>query len=587
MGRTLRVLAALVALVQLPAAAEVRLKVRTIAGPAGLHAGPLLRKSVHRSHFVVEMEHAPSPLTIMEWQRRGIRVAGHIPPSAVVVSAPDGADLRVQGMRWSGRLSAADKISALIGWDEEAAGAYLVEFYPDVDMTLARELVRESGMELQGHPDLLANQLLVLGSDDRVAGLAEWDEVAYVFPASADLLAGNHLLACAGAMSDSGLVGQYVKVSEGWSADARGVELSYVFTALTPKLPVSTVQSELARALAEWAKYAPLVFTAGDSAGAPRTIAIQFASGQHGDGYGFDGPGGVLAHTFYPAPPTIEPLAGDMHFDADEAWDNTQKVDLYSVALHEAGHALGLGHSDKPGAVMYPYYRLNASLSNDDIAGIRAIYAAPNTTPTQPLAVTVAAPAVPAITVTTSTIAISGTVSGGTGTPQVAWTSNQGSSGKASGSSVWNIAVVPLNLGMNIVTVTASDDAGNIASKVLAVTRQAATTPTTPANPPATPATPTTPTTPTSPSGSPPALKITSPGFTIVSTSAAAITVSGTASADTTAVTWSNSVGGSGTAAGTAAWSATVPLLTGTNTVTVKAFNATGSSWRSLTVVRR
>ena len=577
MGKRIPALVALVTLIQLPAAAEVRLKVRTIAGPASLHAGPMLRKSPHRSHFLVEMERAPGSSTIQEWQRRGIRVAGHIPPSAVVVSVPDGANLRVPGIRWSGRLSAADKISVLIGSDDQAPGGYLVEFYPDVDMTLARELVGEIGMELQDHPDLLAKQLLVRGSDDQVAALAAWDEVAYVFPASADLLAGNHVLACAGAMSDSGLVGQYVKVSEGWSAGPGGVELSYIITALTPKLPVSTVQSELARALAEWAKYAPLIFTPGTSVGAPRTIAILFASGQHGDGYGFDGPRGVLAHTFYPAPPNIEPLAGDMHFDADEAWDDTQRIDLYSVALHEAGHALGLGHSDKPGAVMYPYYRLNASLSNDDIAGIRAIYAAPNTAPPQPLALTVAAPAAAAVTVTTSTITMSGTVSGGTGTPRVAWASNQGSTGKASGSSTWSIAVVPLNLGMNIVTVTASDDAGNIASKILTVTRQTATTPTPP----------TTPTTPTSPSGSPPALKITSPGFSIVSTSAAAITVSGTASADTTAVTWSNSVGGSGTAAGTAGWSATVPLFTGTNTVTVKAFNAAGSSWRSLTIVRR
>jgi hypothetical protein len=30
-----------------------------------------------------------------------------------------------------------------------------------------------------------------------------------------------------------------------------------------------------------------------------------------------------------------------------------------------------------------------------------------------------------------------------------------------------------------------------------------------------------------------------------------------------------------------------VPLITGTNNITVKAFNSYGSSWRSLTVVRR
>jgi hypothetical protein len=73
----------------------------------------------------------------------------------------------------------------------------------------------------------------------------------------------------------------------------------------------------------------------------------------------------------------------------------------------------------------------------------------------------------------------------------------------------------------------------------------------------------------------------------MVSTSAAAIAVSGTAGGDITSVTWSNSTGSSGTAAGTVNWSATVPLVTGTNTVTVKAFNGAGSSWRSLTVVRR
>jgi len=62
-----------------------------------------------------------------------------------------------------------------------------------------------------------------------------------------------------------------------------------------------------------------------------------------------------------------------MHLDDDEDW-HTASIDLFSVVLHEAGHALELAHSDRPGAMMYPYYHVTTGLTDDDIAGIGALY---------------------------------------------------------------------------------------------------------------------------------------------------------------------------------------------------------------------
>lgn len=106
-------------------------------------------------------------------------------------------------------------------------------------------------------------------------------------------------------------------------------------------------------------------------------IAVRFGADEHGDGFPFDGVGTVLAHAGYP-PPFHGDLAGDVHFDDDETWTRDLPptgTDLDSVALHEAGHSLGLDHSADAAAVMYAYYAAGRrTLTDDDIKGMRSLY---------------------------------------------------------------------------------------------------------------------------------------------------------------------------------------------------------------------
>ncbi|KAI3981060.1 hypothetical protein MKX01_032200 [Papaver californicum] len=66
--------------------------------------------------------------------------------------------------------------------------------------------------------------------------------------------------------------------------------------------------------------------------------------------------------------------------DAKKNWSTHPgpgTMDLETVAVHEIGHLLGLGHSTEPNAVMFPSIRagsLKRQLDVADIRGIRALY---------------------------------------------------------------------------------------------------------------------------------------------------------------------------------------------------------------------
>jgi len=169
--------------------------------------------------------------------------------------------------------------------------------------------------------------------------------------------------------------------------------LTFHFRSLSDKPGFSqdAQRSAIRRALDVWEGVSPLTFVETQDTG---DINIQFSSGQHQDGpqNAFDGPGGVLAHAFYPR-------SGESHFDATEDWvdDKEEGIDLMQVAAHELGHALGLQHTDVPGALMAPYYHYEASftLPDDDRLAIQSIYGSRETRPVTPQPVKPEKPTVP------------------------------------------------------------------------------------------------------------------------------------------------------------------------------------------------
>ena len=604
------------------AAQTIHLKTRDLEPEANSReylAHPLKRRSTGSSHYLIQFDRPLSARLFAGLRERGIIVTGYLPQATLMAAAPDDFSLAGLPVRWVGRLEGRDKISPLISstvHSRRQLQAVVVEFHSDVNMDEARALVREHGLRTIENPDLSPHHLLVRAGLGDISRLASWDEVAYIFPASRELTRRVRVYACAGAIVQQTTVAQYATVGTGWPlTSSAGLAVGYVFSQLTEELPSVTTQAEMLRAFNEWAKYVQLSWAAGTDSQAPYTVNILFARGAHGDQYPFDGPGGVLAHTFYPAPPNPEPIAGDMHLNDDERWQIGADIDLYSVVLHEAGHALGLAHTDNPADVMYPYYRMGKQLSTGDIATVRSLYPARDgiaanqapsnppplpPPPPAPLVLTVVSPATTVSTTTNPKIGVSGAASGGVNPIRVTWTTDSGWIGTASGSATWNAAIA-LNLGSNVITIAASDAAGHSASQVITVTLQQQPSPAPPTQP-ASPAVPTPAPAPAPPSPpppppnspgdtTPPALLITYPASTILSTTSSTVTLKGLASDNVgvTSVVWANSTGSAGIATGTMTWTAqNIPLLYGNNLITVKAFDAAGNyGWRSVTIVRQ
>ena len=157
----------------------------------------------------------------------------------------------------------------------------------------------------------------------------------------------------------------------------------------------------------------------------------------------------------------------------------------------------------------------------------------------------------------TDAVSIGGTAADEVGVTEVVWTNNRGGSGRATGSTNWTIANVALQNGVNLITVTARDAAGNSTNATLSVSRDSQA----------------------------PTVEVMVPtSATTFVTNKKSVVLSGKAADNTgvTQVTWANNRGGNGNAYGTTDWSVpAITLLAGANVITVSARDAAGNSTTS------
>ena len=161
-----------------------------------------------------------------------------------------------------------------------------------------------------------------------------------------------------------------------------------------------------------------------------------------------------------------------------------------------------------------------------------------------------------------ATVRLTGKSADDTGVTQVTWQSSRGGAGSAAGTTEWNVPAVALLSGANILTVTARDGAGNVATATLTVTLDTRA----------------------------PVIDIQTPTYAATfQTRENATSLGGVASDETglAEVTWTSSQAGSGVATGTATWSAPrIPLKLGLNTFVVTARDVAGNTASATLAVR-
>jgi len=155
--------------------------------------------------------------------------------------------------------------------------------------------------------------------------------------------------------------------------------LTFAFDAGTDDIAGAGEFDAVRTAFVTWAAVGRLSFTEVNTAQNP-DVQIGWRPANDPD-HNMVGP--ALAHADFPPGCSVvtNTLPKPVHFDDSEhTWSIgavASAFDVETVALHEIGHILGLGHSSVPGSIMFPTVSPNATrrtLHADDLSGLGQLY---------------------------------------------------------------------------------------------------------------------------------------------------------------------------------------------------------------------
>jgi hypothetical protein len=156
-------------------------------------------------------------------------------------------------------------------------------------------------------------------------------------------------------------------------------DLTYAFDRDTADVPGQTERDGVRAAFRTWQRLGALTFREVGMGDNPH-IRVGWRAANDAD---FNMTGGIIAHADFPPACSVvtQTLPKPVHFDDSEhAWAIGAvpgAFDIETVALHEIGHIVGLGHSVVAGAVMLSGIAPNSTkrrLTRDDVDGFNRIY---------------------------------------------------------------------------------------------------------------------------------------------------------------------------------------------------------------------